>query len=184
MRVGLLGGSFDPVHYGHLRAAEWAKETWALDAVWFVPARRSPFKGDPGAPPAARVEMLNLAIVGNEAFLVEKCELERDPPSFTVDTLRHLKAHHPASQFVWIVGSDAARDIDKWREIGEIRRMAEIRILRRPDDSETGTVAGEPFSGLAVSSSEIRAAVKQGRSIRYLMPESVRLYVREKGLYL
>ena len=183
MRVGLLGGSFDPIHHGHLRAADWAAETFALDAVRFVPARRSPFKGEPTAAAEARLAMLSLAIEGNERFAIEACELHREPPSYTVDTLRELRDREPEATFVWIVGSDAARDIDKWREIGEIRRMAEIRVLRRPGDPTPDAEALPSFSGLAVSSSEIRAAVRRGRSIRYLVPEAVRLHIREKGLY-
>lgn len=183
MRVGLLGGSFDPVHFGHLRAAQWALGAMALDSVRLVPARQSPFKSGSVASGEDRLAMLTLAVEGNPALAVEDCELRRDPPSYTVDTLRALVAREPDVRFVWIVGSDAAKDIDKWREVGEIRRMAEICVLSRPGDTPGASTNHEPFEGFAVSSTDIREARRRGRSVRYLTPESVRLFIEEKGLY-
>ncbi|MBP6703440.1 MAG: nicotinate (nicotinamide) nucleotide adenylyltransferase [Vicinamibacteria bacterium] len=181
MRVGLLGGSYDPVHYGHLRAAEWALEAFGLNRVLLIPARRSPFKGPASAPDPDRLAMLKLAARDNEALRVDDCELARDAPSYTVDTLRDLCGRSPDDTFALIVGSDAARGIEQWREISAIREMAEIRVLGRPGAS--AFPGASEFQGLAISSTEIREAVSQGRSIRYLTPESVRLYIEEKGLY-
>ena len=181
MRVGLLGGSFDPVHYGHLRAADWAKGAFGLDRVLLVPARRSPFKGPAHAADQDRLAMLKRAAQDNEALQVDDCELTRDAPSYTVDTLRDLRGRSPRDTFALIVGSDTAEGIEQWREIAAIREMAEIRILGRPGAS--AFPGASPFPGLAISSTEIREAVQQGRSIRYLTPESVRLYIEEKGLY-
>lgn len=181
MRVGLLGGSFDPVHYGHLRAADWAKGAFGLDRVLLVPARRSPFKGQAHAGDQDRLAMLKLAAQDNEALQVDDCELTREAPSYTVDTLRDLCGRSPQDTFALILGSDAAEGIEQWREISAIREMAEIRILGRPGAAQAADVS--PFRGLAISSTEIREAVSQGRSIRYLTPESVRLYIEEKGLY-
>jgi len=182
VRVGLLGGSFDPVHYGHLRAAEWALGAFDLQAVRLVPARQSPFKGPCVASPEARRAMLELAARDNDALEVDARELEREGPSYTVDTLRAMNRSAPAARFTLILGSDAAAGLDRWHESAEVRRLAEIRVLGRPGDSapEPGAT---PFPGLAISSSEIRAALKDARSIRYLTPESVRLYIEEKGLY-
>lgn len=181
-RVGLLGGSFDPVHYGHLRAAQWALEAFKLREVRLVPARQSPFKGPCVASEADRRAMLDLAVADNPALVVETCELEREGPSYTVDTLRTLAARSPQSHFTLILGSDAAAGLDRWRESAEVRRLAEVRVLGRPGDSgQDPTVV--PFEGLAISSTDIRAAVRASRSIRYLTPESVRLYIEEKGLY-
>jgi len=180
--VVAVSGSFDPVHYGHLRAAQWALETFELQQVRLVPARQSPFKGPCVASDADRRAMLDLAVEGNPALAVEGCELDREPPSYTVDTLRTLIARAPNARFTLIVGSDAAAGIDRWRESAEVRRLAEIRVLTRPGDPAVDP-AGVPFEGLAISSTDIRDAVRASRSIRYLTPESVRLYIEEKGLY-
>jgi len=181
MRIGVLGGSFDPVHHGHLRAADWATEAFALDRVLLVPARRSPFKGPGFASDLDRLAMLKLAAADNSRFEIETCELDREPPSYTVDTLRTLTQRAPGDAIILILGSDAAKDLEKWREIGEIRRLAEIRVLARPD--ELSGPEALAFEGLSVSSTGIRSAVAAGRSIRYLTPDSVRLYIDEKGLY-
>ena len=181
MRVGLLGGSFDPVHYGHLRAADWALGAFSLDRVLLIPARRSPFKGPAHASDGDRVAMLKLAAQDNPALHVDDCELTREAPSYTVDTLRDLRRRSPEDAFSLIVGSDAAEGIDQWREVSAIREMAEIRTLGRPGAS--ASAGASRFPGLAISSTDIREAVSEGRSIRYLTPESVRLYIEEKGLY-
>jgi len=182
MRVGLLGGSFDPVHYGHLRAAQWALEAFDLQQVRLVPARQSPFKGPCVASETDRHTMLKLATNDHEALVVEGCELERPAPSYTVDTLRDLTRRMPDVRFALILGSDAAGGLEAWRESSEVRRLAEIRVLWRPGDPAQGPTA-TTFSGLSISSTEIRESVKAGRSIRYLTPEPVRLYIEEKGLY-
>jgi nicotinate-nucleotide adenylyltransferase len=181
-RIGLLGGSFDPVHYGHLRAAQWALEAFELREVRLVPARQSPFKGPSAASSEDRRAMLSLAVRDNPALAVEDCEIQRDAPSYTVDTLRALAARWPEARFVLILGSDAAAGLDQWRESAEVRRLAEIRVLGRPGH-EAVVADAVPFEGLAIASTDLRAAVKASKSIRYLTPESVRLYIEEKGLY-
>ena len=182
MRVGLFGGSFDPVHYGHLRAAQWALEAFDLETIRLVPARRSPFKGPCVASASDRRAMLDLATRDNGALSLDGRELERDGPSYTVDTLRAMIQDAPDSRFTLILGSDAAQGLDRWHESHEVRRLAEIRVLGRPGDPAPLPDA-IPFPGLALSSSDVRAAVRASRSIRYLTPESVRLYIEEKGLY-
>lgn len=185
MRVGLLGGSFDPVHYGHLRAAQWALAAFELDAVRLVPAKQSPFKGPCVASVEDRKTMLTLATQDNASLVVEDCELNRPAPSYTVDTLRTLLTRAPASRFVLILGSDAAAGLEKWEESAEVRRLCEIQVLRRPvDQADRGSASAVlPFEGLAVSSTQLRGAIARGQSIRYLTPEPVRLYIEEKGLY-
>lgn len=179
-----MGGSFDPVHYGHLRAAQWAIQAFALDSVRLMPARQSPFKGPSLASGEDRLRMLTLAIKDNPALAVEECELLREGPSYTVETLRALAGREPSSLFTLIVGSDAALALDKWRDFEEIHRLAQVRVLTRPGDAATAPlVDAVPFEGLAISSTAIRHAVKSGQSIRYLTPESVRFYIEEKGLY-
>ena len=184
MRVGLMGGSFDPVHYGHLRAAQWALDVFDLNEVRMVPARQSPFKGPCVASDEHRRRMLDLATSDHESLRVERCELDREAPSYTVDTLRTLIKGTPDAHFTLIVGADAALSIESWREISEVRRMAEIRVLGRPGQAGAAEASGAvPFPGLLISSTEVREAIRVRRSIRYLTPESVRLYIEEKGLY-
>jgi nicotinate-nucleotide adenylyltransferase len=183
MRVGLLGGSFDPVHYGHLRAAQWALENFDLQEVRLVPARRSPFKSLPLASEEARRDMLALATSDHESLRVEECELRRSPPSYTIDTLKALTGLAPEHRFVLILGSDAAASFDEWRDAADIRRLAEIRVLARPGEGGSEENSPAAFAGLSISSTEIRRTIKAGRSIRYLTPESVRRYIEEKGLY-
>ena len=183
MRVGLLGGSFDPVHYGHLRAAEWAREAFDLKAVRLVPARQSPFKGPPLASAEDRRVMLTLATAGHGSLEVETCELDRPIPSYTVDTLRTLTARAPKDRLVLILGSDAAAALDQWQNAEEVRRLAEIRVLPRPGEAGTGDPASAAFQGLFISSSALRRAIRDGHSVRYLTPEPVRHYIEAKGLY-
>lgn len=184
MRVGLLGGSFDPVHYGHLRAAQWAIGAFALSEIRLMPAKRSPFKGPSVASDEDRVALLKLATIDNDALGIETCELDREPPSYTVDTLRELRAREPEAEFTLILGSDAAAGVDQWREAAEVRRLAEIRVLVRPGDVDRASRPGAaPFPGLSITSTEIRNLIKSGHSIRYLTPEPVRQYIEEKGLY-
>jgi nicotinate-nucleotide adenylyltransferase len=179
-RIGLLGGSFDPVHFGHLRAAEWAVEAFSLDEVRLMPAQMSPFKESTIAAAADRLEMVRRAVADNPSLRAEAMELERPAPSYTVETLRALGSAS-ADRFVLILGSDAAAGFDSWREAEEIRRLAEIVVLARPGEPARAKQAS--FPGLAVSATQIRELVRARRSIRYLTPEPVRLYIEEKGLY-
>ena len=184
MRIGLMGGSFDPVHYGHLRAADWSLEAFRLDEVRLVPAGQSPFKGPCAASAVDRLAMLALAVSDHDSIRVEDCELRRDPPSYTVDTLRALAQREPEAAFTLILGSDAAAGLDSWRQVEEVRRLVEIEILVRPGEVDAEISArAHVFEGLAVSATSLRNAVRAGRSIRYLTPESVRHYIEEKGLY-
>ena len=176
-----MGGSFDPVHLGHLRAAEWAREAFSLDIVRLMPARRSPFKTAAIAGDEDRLRMLELALEGNGALGIEAAEFDLPAPSYTIETLRFLRGRDPHAKFALILGSDAARGLDKWREIDEIRGMADILILARPGDEALENA--RPFPGLSVSASQIRRLVHEGRSIRYLTPDPVRRYIEEKGLY-
>ncbi len=184
MRVGIFGGSFDPVHHGHLRAAQWALEAFLLDRILLIPARQSPFKAACFAPDQDRHAMLRLAARDNPSFAVDDCELRREAPSYTVDTLRQLAEREPLNQWTVIVGSDAGLGLPGWRDVAEVQKLAEIRILGRPGDPESARVDGFVyFPGLGISSTELRESVRAGRSVRYLTPESVRLYIEEKGLY-
>ncbi|MDX2192360.1 MAG: nicotinate-nucleotide adenylyltransferase [Gemmatimonadales bacterium] len=187
-RVGLLGGSFDPIHHGHLIAAAAAREVLALDEVRFVVAGRQPFKAAGHAATAEqRAAMVDAAIEGAEGFSVERAELDRPGPSYTVDTLRILTAREPSARFVLLVGSDSARHLPDWHEAAVLPVLAEIVVLSRP-----GTpVPSLPFPArvcavpaVDVSSTAVRARVRQGLPVRWWVPEAVEEYVRTHRLYL
>jgi nicotinate-nucleotide adenylyltransferase len=186
MRLGLLGGSFNPVHHGHLIAATRAAEAVKLDRVLFVPAAVSPLKnGNDLAPDADRWAMLRLALRGNRLFEASDLELQRGGVSYTVDTLRELKRRTSASLY-WIIGADAAQLLPRWKSIDEVRRLAAFIILPRPGDSiprkmPKDHIVKAPL--MEISSREIRDRVRRGLSVRYLVPDSVDRYLLRKGLY-
>jgi nicotinate-nucleotide adenylyltransferase len=186
MRWGLLGGSFNPIHHGHLITALRAAEAVTLDRVLFIPAAVSPLKnGDGLASAAHRWAMLRLALRGTPQFEACDLELRRGGVSYTVDTLRELKTQTRA-QLYWILGTDAARQLPRWKSIDEVRRLARFIIVTRPGDRVSQNrpkdhIVRAPL--LEISSSEIRERVRKGLTVRYLLPESVERYIREKGLY-
>lgn len=186
MRVGLLGGSFNPIHHGHLVTATRAAEAVKLDRVLFIPAALSPLKSGHGLAPAKhRWAMLRLALRGNPAFAACDLELRRGGVSYTVDTLRALKERLDGT-FYWILGTDAARLLPRWKSIEEVRRLTRFIIVSRPGDSVPSKMPKDHIVKaplLEISSSEIRERVRQGRSVRYLVPDSVERYLRGKGLY-
>lgn len=184
----LFGGSFDPVHVGHLIVAEAAAEALGADVrVRFVPAREQPFKrAAHGASPEQRTAMLELAVRGNPRFAVERIELELPAPSYTVQTLRVLVAREPATRFALLLGADAAQEVPTWREAAELPRLACVVAFARagvpaPRNGIIDRVIEVP--GIAISATEIRARVAQGRSIRYLVPDAVGDYIARHGLY-
>ncbi|GBD32885.1 MAG: putative nicotinate-nucleotide adenylyltransferase [Gemmatimonadales bacterium] len=186
-RIGIFGGSFDPIHLGHLVAAEQAREQLELQEVRFVPAARQPFKVEGHEADARhRAEMVRLAIADNPYFVLDLREIDRGGVSYTVDTLRELKAERPADELFLILGADAARDLGKWREAGELPRLATVAVVTRPGAAPP---AGAGISlvisapGIDVSATEIREAVRAGRSIRYLVPRAVEEYIAAHGLY-
>ena len=183
MRIGLLGGSFDPIHYGHLRAADWAASAFGLDQTRLMPAAQSPFKPPCIASAVARVEMIRLALSDNPLLALEECEVRRPAPSYTIDSLVELKGREPGSDFVLLVGSDAAEGIDRWHRAGEVKQLAELRVVPRVKEGSLLSKESLVFEGLSISSTALRNAVKHGRSIRYLTPEPVRRYIEEMGLY-
>lgn len=183
MRLGILGGSFDPVHHGHLILARAALEELGLDRILFLPANQSPFKCDTRPATAAdRVAMLHLAIAGEENFVVDDLELHRPPPSYTIDTLRDLRARHPGDDFTLLIGADQAAKFASWKDPAKIQRLARVAVLDRVGHSIT---SDWPIvrRHIDISSTDLRQRVAEGRSIRYLTPDSVCDYISRKGLY-
>ncbi|NLE39000.1 MAG: nicotinate-nucleotide adenylyltransferase [Pirellulaceae bacterium] len=200
MRLGLFGGSFDPVHYGHLLLAECCREQCMLDRVLFVPTAAPPHKkGRPLASADDRVAMLRLAIAGHEPFEACTHEIERGGTSYTVETLRHFRQTRPDDELFLLVGADMLNDLPNWREAAEICRLAQPVAVRRsglgPIDfaclesiasaeriAETSRLQVE-MPEMGVSSTEVRRRVAEGRSIRYRTPRAVEEYIRTRGLY-
>ncbi len=183
-RVGVFGGTFDPVHVGHLAIALAALESVPLDRVLFVPARRSPLKDrDPLASVADRVTMLEAAIAGEPRFALSRVELERDGVSYTVDTLEALRSQ---GELFLILGSDALADLARWRTPGRIRELATILVAARPGAPEPDAVHGaRAFDAprLDISSRELRARAARGMALRYLVPDAVWEHIKKRGLY-
>lgn len=200
MRLGLFGGSFDPVHLGHLLLAEYCREQARLDQVVFLPAAVPPHKQDRELSPAERrVEMLQLAIAGHPHFIVSRYEVDRGGVSYTVDTLRHYRQQDPEGELFLLVGADMLHDLHHWREVAEICQLAIPVAVRRPggDELDYSTLAGLVTSErldlfrqyqvempqIGLSSTEIRRRVAAGRSIRYQTPRAVEMYIATQGLY-
>jgi nicotinate-nucleotide adenylyltransferase len=180
--VGVFGGTFDPVHVGHLAIANAALDELGLDRVYFVPARRSPLKQDgPGASAEDRLAMLNAATADEPRFRVSTLELDRKGPSFTVDTLESLRGE---SQLFLILGSDAYADFERWREPERIKDLATIVVAARPGAPNAPPGARMLDSPLMdISSRELRARAARGRSLRYLVPKAALRYIEEHRLY-
>ena len=190
-RVGVLGGTFDPPHIGHLRVAEAARDTLGLDRVLWVPAATNPLKqGRPQTPAAHRLAMVRLATADHEAFEVSDLEVAREGVSYTVDTLRALRDARPGLAWTLLVGGDSLASFARWREPEAILDLAALAVYPRPG----ADLAGVPSDLLArakvldvplldVSSTAIRDLLRAGRSVRYLVPDAVRAYAAEHALY-
>ncbi len=181
--IGIFGGSFDPIHVGHLILAREAKERLGLGRVIFVPAAISPHKlHRRPAPAAARLEILRAAIQGEAGFECDDLELGREGPSFTIDTVRVMRARFPAEELFYFIGADNVAKLDTWAEIGTLRALVRFVVL----DRGAGGAGGE-FPRLSrqldVSSTEVRNRVARGESIRYLLPEAACEVIYRNGLY-
>lgn len=200
MRLGIFGGSFDPVHFGHLLLAECCREQCALDEVWFLPANVPPHKqGHVLSPPARRMEMLQLATAGHQAFIVSGMEFDRGGVSYTVETLAGLKASQPQAELFFLMGADSLADLPTWRESARVCQLAIPVVVRRRGSPEPefdvirDLVTPERLAVFLqhqvqmpvvdLSSTAIRAAVSAGRSIRFQTPASVEQYILHHRLY-
>ena len=212
-RIGVLGGTFNPIHLGHLRAAEEVAEALDLSRVLLVPSAQPPHKsgGGPLAPGALRLAWVEAACAGNPRLAACDLEVARGGASYTVDTLRALVESGAAARPVFIIGSDAFTELGSWREPKQLFALADFAVMARPGtpghlgdwipdalraDFELapggdtarhratgGTVRAVAIPALAISSSEIRERVRRGRSIRYLVPEEVRRDIEASGVY-
>jgi len=194
VRIGVLGGTFDPPHVGHLLAASDAYEALALDRLLFVPAGVQPFKvGAVQATADQRLSMLSLLVSGDARFVVDPIEIDRNGLSFTVDTLAALAARHPDARLYLLIGEDLAGQIATWREPGRIAELADIVVLSRSggaggEAEPVRETAALPMRRLAtrrvdVSSSEIRARVRSGKSIHGFVPDAIADFIEAAGLY-
>jgi nicotinate-nucleotide adenylyltransferase len=198
--LGVIGGSFDPVHMGHLGIAEEARERFALDKVLFVPAAQPPHKGPKTAAAASdRLEMVRLATRGNPHFLVSDIEMHREGPSYTIDTLEQIRRMQPEARVYFIVGADSLAELAGWHRARELAERFDFIILarpgaRRPSKEELAGSFGDQVARkldgnfvttgiFDISATEIRRRVREGRSIRYLVPAAVERYILSKGLY-
>lgn len=200
MRIGIFGGTFDPIHLGHLVLAEQCREQAALDQVLFVPAARPPHKlGREVTPFAQRVEMLALASAGHSAFRIDELEKNRPGPSFTADTLEQIHQRLPSAELFLVLGSDSLSDLPHWHGPQRIAALATLLVWGR---------AGSPVPGaekiwadmrlppdvslrqqsistvlIDISSRDLRRRAAEGKSLRYLVPRPVEIYIQEKHLY-
>lgn len=199
-RIGIFGGSFDPVHQGHLLIAEQFAEDMKLDLVKFIPAKVSPFKlGYTPTSDKHRLEMLRLAVGSNPRFEVDALELDRGGVSYTIDTVNALRGVEPDAEYYMLIGADSLKDFKKWKSPEELLVSVSLVVARRggeapPQWSElSGLASREVLEGIQkraldlpameLSSTDIRRRVAQRRSIRYLVPSSVEVYIHSHGLY-
>lgn len=201
IRLGVMGGTFDPIHHGHLVTAEEARAQFSLQRVVFVPNRYSPIK-DPAevTAPEDRYLMTFLATASNPDFSVSRLEIDRPGASYTIDTIRDMAAQHPGAELYYITGSDAILQIlrGEWAQSAELLRVCQFIAATRPGfslDLETlrrTNATGRPIESvhvmnipaMAISSTDIRARVRSGRPIKYLVPEAVESYILKRRLYL
>jgi nicotinate-nucleotide adenylyltransferase len=189
VRVGILGGTFDPIHLGHLRAAESAREELELERVVFVPARTPPHGKGPQASSLDRYAMVAAATAGHPAFVPSDIELRREGPSYTVDTLTQWLRESPDDALFVIVGSDTFAEMPSWKDPERVFALCTVAVVARPGEASREARAGSARAvtvdgpGLAISSTEVRQRLAAGRSVRYLVPEAVADYVVKRGLY-
>jgi nicotinate-nucleotide adenylyltransferase len=194
MRIGVFGGTFDPVHFGHLRPVEAAAAKFGLRRVVYVPARVSPHKSAPVTDSRHRVAMLALALAGRPDWTLSLCELDREAPSYTVDTLRALSTAHTADEFWLLMGTDVLASFDRWKDPPEIVRLARIAaFLREPFVGSKVRIPGveglrdrlEVFDAgsVKISATELRKDLESGMGAAGRVPEPVAEYITKQGLY-
>ncbi len=195
-RLGIMGGTFDPIHYGHLRIAELARQAFGLDQVAFVPNGRPAHKDNAGVSGAeARLEMTALAVASNPYFACSRMEIDRAGPSYAIDTVRDFRQAYPAlDALYWIIGADTLWEIPTWHQAAHLVQECQFIAVTRPGFDEAHLCEGDARAlpgyvsflaapGLDISGTGLREDVRAGRSIKYLVPEAVEEYIRHQGLY-
>ena len=200
-KIGIMGGTFNPIHIGHLMLAEYAREEMGLDEVWFIPTGVSYRKAaarDAGMPSAKeRMEMTALALEGNPRFRCLDLEVKREGATYTYETLEELRENNPENMYFFLCGADCLYTIGNWYKperifascvlVAAVRGEADLsdmqEIKRRLEAQYQGKIFLLPFRNLQISSTDIRARVQEGKSIRYMVPEPVRDFIETKGFY-
>ena len=191
MRIGVLGGTFDPPHIGHLLLASDARDALSLDRLIFVPAGSQPFKvnAPPVASPQDRLEMVRIAVADDASYTVDDAEISRKGLSYTVDTLEHLSTRYQGAKLFLLLGEDSVASFDQWRDPQRIRELASVAAMRR-DDASGGGVKSLPDGVVElsarrvdISSTEIRKRLRAGKSIKGFVPEGVERFIEARGLY-
>jgi nicotinate-nucleotide adenylyltransferase len=195
MRLGLFGGTFDPIHLGHLILAEQCREACALDRVWFVVAGVPPHKRDGRTAVAHRLEMVRIAIAGHSAFEASEIEAVRPGPHYSVETLESVRRQHPGDDLFFLIGADSLVDLPCWREPERIAQLATIVVVNRPGIEEVDLAnlpdfgpGAKPVQCIAIppvgiASTDLRRRLVAAKSIRYMVPRGVEAYIEAHGLY-
>jgi nicotinate-nucleotide adenylyltransferase len=190
-RIGIFGGTFDPIHYGHLIAAQNALETLGLDRLIFVPAGKPPHKCSwKISPPAIRYKMVKLGIMGNKYFTASDIELASECASYTVESLKKINKLFPGSELYLLIGLDQALTLSTWRKPEEILKICQVVVMARPG-YRTVEIESQwrkktvflPVPLIEISASDIRGRIFRGASVEYLVPARVREYIQQQGLY-
>jgi len=187
MKIGILGGTFNPIHIGHLILAEEAREKLGLDEVIFVPAYLPPHKDNGDIASAIdRFKMAKLAIKGNRHFCVSDIEIKRSGRSYTIDTIKEFKNRYPDEELYFIIGSDLLNYLEGWKDLGEILKIVKFITATRPGyplEKIPSYISTLGIRAVDISGFEIRDCVKQNKSFRYLVPDAVYKYILKKKLY-
>lgn len=187
MKIGILGGTFNPVHIGHLILAEEAREKLGLNRVIFVPANLAPHKDNQGVvSPQHRLKMLRLAIKGNRFFSVSDLEIKRGGISYTIDTLREFRRIFFKDELFFLIGSDLLNYLDSWKDLHDIFKIVSFVVATRPGfslEKIPSFIQTLPIRAVDISAFEIRQRIRENRSFRYLLPDRVFDYINKKGLY-
>jgi nicotinate-nucleotide adenylyltransferase len=195
MRLGLFGGTFDPIHLGHLILAEQCREACALDRVWLVVAGSPPHKQGGRTEAAHRLEMVRIAIAGHSAFEASDIETIRPGPHYSVETLEAVRRQHPDDDLFFLIGADSLADLPFWREPARIARLATIVVVNRPGIDKTdpadlpdfgpgaNPVRSVSIPPVGIASSDLRSRLAAGKSIRYMVPRGVEAYIDAHKLY-
>ena len=184
MKIGIYGGTFDPVHHGHLILSRQACEEHGFDQLVFVPAALSPFKEKKAqADGELRLEMLRAAIQGQKDFIADDCELKRPPPSYSIDTVLRIRERDSNAELFWLIGADNIAAVNKWHRFDALEKLVQFVVLDRGRAEKSEHKYPTVRRNIDISATEIRCRVAQNESIRYLVPESVEEIIQREKLY-